>query len=244
MGKRKLESVVSRALIAVVAASSLLLVSNVADAGPRRVVVAKFDGPKEEAAAVRGTVLEFLEDVYDVVPYRKYRIERRRMGVSKKSKRKIIAKVTRRLGADAVIYGKLDEKKLTIKVREGGTGALVGKYRVRVGGELSESVQEELENELTDLIDSTEPVEAGDEALDAQIAPDQGEGRAETRLVSLRAPAAAAMGTAAAAKPAWGHQRGWRRRQAVQALSDRIASSRRRRWNSALPRVWLRRTHR
>lgn len=148
------------AAMAVGLAMAHAAVSNPALAEQRRVVVTRFKGPDAAAELARRTVIESLTDIYEVVPYSKYRIARRRLNIRKLSM-KTLAKVSRRIGADAVILGEVDGARLKLHVREGSSGRLIDRFAIKFARRgLSERAREDLTDELVDFIDSTDPVGA------------------------------------------------------------------------------------
>ncbi len=201
-GKRNNLATFRSAAIAAIAAAAIVFASSQASAeSTRRVVITKFQGPEDQSQDIQKQVASLLEEVYDIIPYRLYRIEGRRLGAhKKKSKRKAIMKVCKRVGCDAIIYGELDERRLTVKVREGDSGRMIGKFRLNVGK--SFALTDELEMELVELIDATKPVEVGNESLVDRIDPERADsdGQARARLASTAPPSA----TRAAAAPVIG----------------------------------------
>jgi hypothetical protein len=159
-----------------------------AEAG-RRVMVAEFGGPSPSSKVARKVVLEIVSDFYEVVPYSKYRVARRRLDITQDSM-KSVAAVARKVGADAIVEGQLAGRVLTVSVREGRTGRMIDHFKVRVQGRGgSDATREEIIDELVDLIDWTEPIGGGDAepGTGAQAAVSPGD--EETRRAAL-APAA------------------------------------------------------
>ncbi len=124
----------------------------------RRVVVADFVGPAPTSKAMHDVILEIVSDLYEVLPYGRYRLARRRLNVTKESM-KSVAQVARKVGADAIIEGEVQGGKLTIAVREGRTGRVMDRFSVNARGKrVSEATREAIIDELVDLIDWTEPL--------------------------------------------------------------------------------------
>jgi hypothetical protein len=148
---------------AVIIAAAVLLCAPLPARGEeaRRVVVAEFMGPIPSSKLVRKAVYEIVSDFYEVLPYSKYRIARRRLNITDDSMR-AVATVARRVGADAIIEGELRGRQLTVSVREGRTGRVMDRFKVTVQGSgVSEETRERITDELVDLIDWTEPISRG-----------------------------------------------------------------------------------
>ena len=162
-----------------------------ADSDSRKVVVTRFAGPEESADQLRKAVLEIIEDVYEVVPYRKYRVAQRRAAENSKSKKKSYAKVAKKLGADVIVEGAIKDRRLTLRVRAGKTGSVIDKVRVNISrnNTLSEDSIDLLTDELADLIDYAEPVDSGVPADD--FASDRSGNGANADLISASVPSGA-----------------------------------------------------
>jgi hypothetical protein len=124
----------------------------------RRVVVADFVGPAPTSKAMHDVILEIVSDLYQVLPYSRYRIARRRLNITKESM-KTVAAVAKKIGADAIIEGEVTGRRLTIAVREGRSGRVLDRFSVNARGKgVSEATREAIIDEIVDLIDWTEPV--------------------------------------------------------------------------------------
>lgn len=129
-----------------------------ASAEQRRVVVVKFKGPRALAKQARRTVVEVLGDFYEVLPYSKYRIARRRLNIRKLSMKKL-ARVAKRIRADVIIMGEVDGKRLELRAREGASGRLIDRIAFKYSRRgLSDSGRDDLTDELVDFVDSSEPI--------------------------------------------------------------------------------------
>lgn len=142
----------------------------------RRVVVAEFEGPSPSSGLMRKAVIEIVSDFYEVLPYSKYRIARRRLNITQDSMR-TVAEVARKVGADAIVEGQLKGRELTVSVREGKSGRVIDRFKVTVQNRgVSEATREGLIDELVDLIDWTQPLSgdkdgAGELTADPDNAP-------------------------------------------------------------------------
>ena len=178
----------STALAATAAMTLVSLSSPASGETMRRVVVADFEGPREETTAVHSAIVEILDDLYEVVPYRKYRIERRRLGRKEKSKKRAIVMAARKAGCDAIVYAKIDRERMIVKVRDGGSGVVVGKFKLRLQGILSERSLEDLEDRLVDAIDATEPLSEEDADLVSRIGAYTPDSRDRLQFVTVDEP--------------------------------------------------------
>jgi hypothetical protein len=147
---------------AAVAIAALLAAAGVAGAEEqRRVVVADFDGQGPTPKVAHEAVVKIISDFYEVLPYSKYRIARRRLNITEDSM-KAVAEVARKVGADAIVEGVMSGRELTISVREGRSGRVVDRFKVAIQSHgVSAETRERLTDELVDLIDWTEPLHNG-----------------------------------------------------------------------------------
>ena len=176
--------------LAALAAAVLLMVPARAGAdGERRIVVAEFEGPLPSSKLVRDALIEIVSDFYEVLPYSKYRVARRRLNVTRESIR-TFAQVARRVGADAIIEAQLNGRDLVVSVREGGSGRVIDRFKVKVQPRgFSEETRERITDELVDLIDSTEPLKGDIDRLGGPRTAVLGEtGDGEATPASLTAP--------------------------------------------------------
>ena len=122
---------------------ALCLAASTADAKPRRVVVAEFDGERSLADSGRTAVVDMIEDEYDLVAPKRWvdaRADATRGAPGPDSWRK----ASRKLGVDAVIEGWIQNegryKMLTLIVSEARTGKKIDTISVKLGAKgLSEA---------------------------------------------------------------------------------------------------------
>jgi len=154
----------------------------------RQIIVAEFEGDGPSAEAVREEIVDLVGDFYEILPYSRFRLARRRLNITKDSIRSF-AQLARKVGADAIIEGQLGGRNLTISVREGRSGRVLGRFKVAVPGgrRFSDELRERISDELVDLIGWTEPIDGGDGELAGSVtvhAPDDDDApRAEPAAV-------------------------------------------------------------
>jgi hypothetical protein len=137
-----------------------LCLASTADAKPRRVVVAEFDGERSLADSGRTAVVDMIEGEYDLVAPKRWidaRADATRGAPGPDSWRK----ASRKLGVDAVIEGWIQNegryKMLTLIVSEARTGKKIDTISVKLGAKgLSQANSRTLARELDELLNWVE----------------------------------------------------------------------------------------
>ncbi len=163
-------------LVTFVLLGVVLGTSGVADAGRKRLVVLEFDGDKAEK--FHGDLVKFLKKSHTVVTTEKWNTAADELGASKVTD-KNVKKVAKKLKIDGVISGTVEKRRdeyiLRIKLRAGGSGALVGsQVNIKAEGpKLDSGAQSDLKDELFESIDSLEANRGGgdEEAEEVEAAP-------------------------------------------------------------------------
>lgn len=146
--------------------------------GPRADVHLVVLDIKHAGEAVRATVVDILAERYDVVDDGEYRRTASEMG-ARTMRARHVAKVTKRLGLDAVAYGVLIGEKerktrtLRLTVREGGTGKLLSRFTLPVKrGRISRT---KLSKKLIAVLDqiAPDPEDAAPERDEDEIADEE-----------------------------------------------------------------------
>ncbi len=126
-----------------------------------RVAVLEIRGAK--SAELQNTILDILGEDYAIVYEDEYRDIARELK-AKRMKRRHVKKVARRLGVEAVIYGKVVKRSrrkytLSLRVREGKSGRLVKKLHipVRKRRKLSKKNARKLERKLMAIMEDVAP---------------------------------------------------------------------------------------
>ncbi|MBA3391369.1 MAG: hypothetical protein H0T89_01940 [Deltaproteobacteria bacterium] len=160
------------ALVTFVLLGVLLGTSGVADAGRKRLVVLEFDGDKAEK--FHGDLVKFLKKSHTVITTEKWNTAADELGASKVTD-KNVKKVAKKLKIDGVISGTVEKRRdeyiLRIKLRAGGSGALVGsQVNIKADGpKLDSGAQSDLKDELFDSIDSLESNRGGGDEEEEEV---------------------------------------------------------------------------
>ena len=115
---------------------ALCAAGSIADAKPRRVVVAEFDGERSLADSGRTAVVDLIEDEYDLVAPKRW-VDARAAATRGAPGPDSWRKASRKLGVDAVIEGWIQNegrhKMLTLVVSEARTGKQIDTISIKLG---------------------------------------------------------------------------------------------------------------
>jgi hypothetical protein len=139
---------------------ALCAAGSIADAKPRRVVVAEFDGERSLADSGRTAVVDLIEDEYDLVAPKRW-IDARAAATRGAPGPDSWRKASRKLGVDAVIEGWIQNegrhKMLTLVVSEARTGKQIDTISIKLGAKgLTPTSSRTLEKELDELLNWVE----------------------------------------------------------------------------------------
>jgi hypothetical protein len=144
-------------LRSILAAGLLAGTANLANAGPRRLVVLDFDGPRDLAAAGRSAVVTALGDHHDVVATRRWE-QARHAAARKVHGPRAWETAAKSAKVDAVIEGWVEDDGrryiMTIAVREAATGNQIDAVSVKLDDKgVTESVARQLRADLEELLE-------------------------------------------------------------------------------------------
>jgi hypothetical protein len=128
-------AITNHALCLALTGAALAVSASSADAKPRRVVVLDFDGPRGLADEGTTTVVELLDDSYDLVASKRW-IDAKAAASRRDHGPKAWSKAARTAGVDAVVEGWINDegraKVLTIVVTDASTGKALDQLTLRL----------------------------------------------------------------------------------------------------------------
>jgi hypothetical protein len=144
----------------------LVLGTNVADAGRKRLVVMEFEG--DEAEAIQKSFVKFLKKTHTVVSIDKWNTAAEELGATKINE-KNVKKVAKKLKIDGIVTANVEKRReeyiIRIKLRSGASGGLVGNQVNAKTDEtkLNKQAKTDIEEELFGQIDELEAVRGSGE---------------------------------------------------------------------------------